>query len=330
MTHFRPLAAAILFMLFFSPVPAARGQSGGGLEKISDHAYRLQYGAEQRNCAVVATAAGVLVVDPPPEQDLPVLLEALRNIHAGPVRWVVPTDYLRLLRGAGRMLHDQGAAVIGSAELDRLARAAREKGDETVSPSPQGPQASPPAADPLPSPRFVFGSRMRLFPDDLEIRILAVKHRARTAGDVVLFVPSEKVVLTGDLYTPFAFPEIDGGAGEGSASGWIDGLEEVIRAIPVLKSAMAEPKPDPNEPPEEEKTLEELIPVVGGHGPLSNLQEMKDMLAAAKTLRSEAAKAVRAGVSADRFLQSSTAGTLEDYSNLRLFVERLFEELAAK
>ena len=221
-----------------------------------------------------------------------------RPSPAKPVRWVVYTDYQRFRAGDSAAFQKLDALIIGSKEQDRLA-------------------ASLPATDPSlgaqpaqtrPNPRFLFNRQLHLFPAGIEVRILAVRYKARTAGDVVIFVPSEKVLEVGDLFTPSSYPLIDSGPGEGSAPGWIDGLKQVIDSVPLLKSAMPQPKPDPAAVPEPEKTLEELITVIPGHGPAANLQQMKDLLALTQKLRTEAARAVAARRSREDFLRSIVHG----------------------
>jgi glyoxylase-like metal-dependent hydrolase (beta-lactamase superfamily II) len=169
---------------------------------------------------------------------------------------------------------------------------------------------------------------MRLFPEGVEVRILALEHRAHTGGDIVVFVPDEKVLLTGDLYGPARFPDIDSEPGEGSAQGWIDGIRQVIRWVPLLKSAEPEPKPDPEEPPEEEKTLEELVTVIPGRGPISNLQEVKDLYDLARGLRTAAGRAIKAGRTLKRFLTQGSLAEHRSMANFQHYASELYNALA--
>ncbi len=304
-------------------VPAKARPAAAALrfEKVSDHVYFLQARDEGVNSAAILSSEGFLVINPPGEPGLQPVLDALRQIAARPVRWVVSTDYLLERVGGGTILQGRGAALIASRELSDLS-----------SLSPPAIQADKGAAEDTPAdvgPRLVFTRQMRLFPDNLEIRIIAVQQGARTGGDVVVFVPTEKVLITGRMFASESFPQIDEDAG-GRASGWIDGLKQVIDVVPLLKSAMPPPKPDPNKPPPEEKTLEEQVTVIPGQGPRANLQEMKDLLEAASKLRSEITRAIGAGRSRESTLNFSALGPARSLDNFEPFAGMLFDEIAAK
>ncbi len=288
-----------------------------GFRKVSPHFFYLQSKAGANTGAVITTE-GVLLVDPPPEAEIPAMMNALKALTSRPVRWAITTDYMLSASGGLSALQKQGAAIICSKELDRLAAAA------PVS------NSGPTDALARPNPRFLFDQQLHLWPANFEIRILAVKSKARTAGDVVVFLPSEKVLATGDFFLTSGFPAIDTGAGEGSACGWVDGLKQVIDAVPLLKSAMPQPKPEVPVPPELEKTLEEQVAVIPGHGEPANLQLMKDLLAVAQKLRNDATRAVKAGRARDEFMRSLTPEVFGAYGNLEAFAGQLFDDLAKK
>jgi glyoxylase-like metal-dependent hydrolase (beta-lactamase superfamily II) len=168
---------------------------------------------------------------------------------------------------------------------------------------------------------------MRLFPENVEVQILALEHKAHTGGDIVVLVPYEKVLMMGDLYGPGRFPDIDIDPGEGSAVGWIDGIRQVLRWVPLLKSA--KPDPDPKEEEEEEeKTLEELVTVIPGRGPLSNLQEVKDLYDSARRMRTAAGRAIKAGRSLNRFLAQGSLSEQRGMDNFKSYATALYDSLA--
>ena len=298
-------------------------------EKMSDHVYFLESKGDSANVTAVSAQEGFLLINPPAEPELQPVLEAVRRIGARPVRWVLDTDYLLERNGGGTTLLGQGAALLASKELRQLASPTPAKdAKETPADQPgKSPAAEESRADP--GPRIFFTRQMRLFPDNLEIRIIAIQHKARTAGDIVVFVPAEKVLITGDLFESGSFPEVDSDAG-GTALGWIDGLKQAIDTVPLLKSAVPPPKPDPRKPPPEEKTLEEQVTVIPGRGPRSNLQEMKDLMESALKLRSEMSKAVGAGRSRESLLNASALGAARSLANFESFANRLFDELSAQ
>lgn len=316
----KAMSGAFALMLLFAWGTAASPPAAEGFQKVSPHFSYFVYKSGAANTGAVVTTDGVLLIDPPPEAELPVMLNALKSLSPRPVRWVVNTDYKQAGNGGWATFLKQGAAVIGSKELDRLANAA-------ALPDPDLLGGSPPAR---PNPRFLFNQQMHLWPASIEVRILAVKFKARTAGDVVVFLPSEKVLVTGDFFSASAFPIIDSDAGEGSAQGWVDGLKQVIDSVPLMKSAMPQPKQEIPVPPEPEKTLEELVAVIPGHGPAANLQQMKNLLTAAQKLRTEANRAFKMRRTRDSFVKSLSLETFGEFGNLEAFAGRLFDELARR
>lgn len=309
--------ASAILLLAVNPASSA---AASGFQKVSPHFYYLQSKTGAANTGAVITVDGVLLIDPPPEPEIPAMLNALKAVTPRAVRWVVSTDYQQAKIAGLATFLKQGVAIVGSKELDRLA-------GSTIVLEPN--QPAPPVPE-RPNPRFLFGQQLHLYPAGIEVRILAVKSKARTAGDVVVFLPSEKVLAVGDFFAPSSFPVIDSGPGEGSARGWIDGLKQVIEAVPLLKSAMPPPKQETPVPPEPEKTLEETVAVIPSHGEPANLRQMKALLAAAQKLRTEANKAIAAGRAGDEFVKSLPGDVFGEYGNLEVFAGQLFDELSKK
>ncbi len=296
-------------------------------EKVSEHCHFFQSKADCCNVAAVVTDDGVLVVDPPAEPDTSGAMDALARLTRGVVRWVIDTDYRFARSGGARRFSDQGARVLGSGRLFELAlapagtdsRPADAAREEKTEAKPEGSRETGLRT------YAAFDRQMRLFPGGVEVRLLGVPTRARTRGDVVVLLPTEKVLIVGDLYVAGRFPEIDAEAGEGSAQGWLEGMKQVLEAVPLLKAAIpqkVEVKPG------EEKTLEESVTVLSARGPRSNLQEMKDLVEVAQKLRTEVARAARGGRDADAFLASPAAAQFRTYENLESFTRRLFDGLS--
>lgn len=289
--------------------------------KVSDHCYYLQLEEGEANVAVVVSDEGILMVDPPEEQNLSLVIDALSRISKKSVRWVALTNP-RYFRTAGTdYFTERGAVLLASPQLRAL-------GESEVEAEPEYPEALNDWIMHIASEQetsslrwFVFDNEMRLFPSDIEIRIMALQHKARTGGDVVVHMPDEKVLIVGDLYESARYPDVDT-AFEGSALEWIDGVEQVIGSIPVLKSAIPEEGSEPEE--EDESTLEERIAVVSSRGEVSNLQNMKDLLEACQRLQSYVKRAVDRGRSYDRFLTLASTGPYYSYGNLAPYVAKLF------
>ncbi len=307
--------AAALLCVILQAVPTA--SAAVKFEKVTDHYYWLESSPGGIAMSAVVSEGGILIVNPPGEPAFSEAMKALQKISSKPVNWIVCTDYALAREGNSDLLGKQGASLLGGVEFWNL-----------IDSAPKNEDAAAKAKSDTPD-RMIFGKQVRLFPDNLEIRVIAIQAKARTAGDLVVAIPAEKVLIIGDLFSPGSYPTIDASPGNGTALGWLEGMKQAIDAVPLVKSAMPAPKPDPSKPPPEEKTLEELIFVVPGHGPLSNLQEAKSLYDTALKLKGDAQRSVSSGRSREHFLSAVATGVYRQYANLEPFAGRLYDELLA-
>jgi hypothetical protein len=284
--------------------------------KVSDHCYYLQLKESGENVAAVVTDDGILMVNPPQEPDLSIAIDALATMTSKSVRWIVFTEPGFSRAAYPRVFAGRNALILAGARLQALSL------PENAHQNEHG------AAAPSP-PRLIFEGQIHLFPSNVEVRIIALQHKARTGGDVVVFVPAEKVLFVGGLYEVARYPDVDRAAG-GSPVDWIDGMKQVIDSVPVLKSAIpaAKPAAKPASKPEPEKTLEEGITVISSRGEVSNLQNMKDLLESCKKLRADIARAVKAGRTLNSYLASSASDPYRSYGNFEPYAAQLFEALS--
>jgi glyoxylase-like metal-dependent hydrolase (beta-lactamase superfamily II) len=279
--------------------------------KVSDHCYYLPLNDNGPNVGAVVTDDGVLMIDPPAEPDFSIALDALANLTSKTVRWIVFTEPGLSRNADSRFFAERNVLLLAGSGLQALSP-----------PGPVFPYADGTAAS-APS-RLIFQKQIHLFPSDVEVRIIALQHKARTGGDMVVLVPAEKVLFVGGLYEAARYPDIEAAAG-GSAADWMDGIKEVIDEVPVLKSAIPAAKPLTKQ--EEEKTLEEGITVISAQGEPSNLQNMKDLLEACKKLQHSIMRTVKAGRTCSSFLASSSTNPYRSYGNLDSYATQLFEVL---
>lgn len=323
-TLLRPVSCAVAAVAWLAAAPP-----DVEFQRIADHCHFAWLGEGKPNTGAVVTGEGVLLIDPPGEEDLPAVLEALRKVSSSPVRWIVCTNFRRLQSSRYAYFLEHGAALVGSKSLDGLAFPENESTAGGVrAEGAQKTEVRESAGASRPQ-RFVFAGRLRLFPDNVEVQIIAVRAKAVTAGDVIVCVPDEKVLYTGDLFVPGAFPEIDTRGG-GDVLGWPDGMKQAVAAVPMLKPAMARAQPElPPVPPELEKSPEESVMVIPGRGQLSNLKQMKELLEAAQKLRTQAARAATLKRSLQSFLASSGLDEFRNMANFETFAGLLLEALAA-
>ena len=121
-----------------------------GFHKVSEHFYYLESKTGGSNTGAIVTQEGVVLIDPPPEPEMPAMLSALKAVTSHPVRWVISTDYQQERSGGTATLLKLGAAIIAGKESDRLAASA---------PATDPPQA-PAIPQLLPNPRCLFGQRV--------------------------------------------------------------------------------------------------------------------------------------------------------------------------
>ncbi len=312
-----PAGVVFLTALILLPAGGVLGQ-GRRFERISPHCYLLPGETGSPNVAAIATEDGTLIVNPPAEPELQSVTEALKKINAKPIRWFVCTDQTRETAGGALALSRQGSLMITSAGF-RKSGHPQVKAEEKATTSITSPE-----------PCLAFLRQSRIFLDNLEVRIQAPESEWHPGGDVVVFVPAEKVLLVGDLFSPGTFPAFDRESGSLRALAWLDALKQVIDMIPLLKSAMPPPKPETEKPPEEPKTLEELVIVIPVVGPPSNLQEMKDLLASGQKIRTDVGRAVAQKRNRETFVDLPMFGPYRELGNLHSFATRLFDELKAR
>jgi hypothetical protein len=308
------LAVAIL-CAFGSNIDLRAAESR--FEKLSEHCYVLPEGA---SVTAVVTDDGILLINPPDEPELNAAMDALKRLSQKPVRWMVATDYRFALSRGTAYFGEHGAVMLTSKEQAEILSAL--------------PEAAPASVE-----RLVFDSQMRMFPGGVEVRIFGVKQKAHTGGDVVAFLPFEKVVAVGDLYTAGTYPDIDADPGRGDALGWLAGMKQVIDSIPLLKPAITPPKPEvkpgvtppkPEIPPEEEKTLEQLMLVISSYGAPSDLQQMKDLLGMAQKLKERVAWIVSRKQPCESFIDSAEAFEFQAYGNFASYTAALCAALSGQ
>jgi glyoxylase-like metal-dependent hydrolase (beta-lactamase superfamily II) len=297
-------------------------------EKLSDHCYCLQAKGGEANLCAVVTDEGVLLIDPPSQSGMASALDALKRLTSKPVRWIVGTDYSFARSPICSNFEEQGAVILESLALQDAANAIGE-GAAVQNLSSQAKTKEASTAEtgnpPVNCPQLLFKKQVRLFPAGVEVRIFALEHKAHSAADVVIFVPSEKVLFVGNLFEQGNYPRIDASPGGGSALGWLDGFKQAIDAVPLMKAAKPQPKVEVK--PGEEKSLEELVTVVPSRGASSNLLEMKNLLELSSRLRIDATRAAKAGRDKNGFLASPAADQYRLYGNLESFVAQLFAEI---
>lgn len=222
--------------------------------------------------------AGGLVVDT--FWDLPhtrMLIDTYRRVAADPVRRVVNTHH----NGD----HCWGNQLFDTAEIIGHRRCAEAFGKDAAPAGLQGLKNATSSADPaiasfaaalaewdfsgieLTPPTTVFDDRLDLELDGLRVELRYVGP-AHTVGDVIVHLPEQRVVFTGDvlfrLCTPIGW--------EGTYAQWMTALDDIVALAPEV--------------------------VVPGHGPLCGVEGPREMRAYLEYVRAESRQHFDAGRSA--------------------------------
>lgn len=241
-------------------------------ERLSEHAYA--YTAEgDPNTGIIVGDDAVLVAD---TQATPVMaadvIRRIREVTDKPIKYVLLTHYhaVRVLGasayGADHVIASQdtydliverGAADMKS-EIERFPRLFR----------------SVESVPGLTWPTLTFKGEMTLWLGKLEVRIMQLG-RGHTKGDTVVWLPQEKVLLSGDLVEYGATPY----AGDAYFQGWPATLDAIAALAP-----------------------EKLVP--GRGAALKTPQEVADGLAGTRAFVSELYAKVKAGAAEGRDLNA--------------------------
>ncbi|MCZ2893078.1 MBL fold metallo-hydrolase [Burkholderia thailandensis] len=241
-------------------------------ERLSEHAYA--YTAEgDPNAGIIVGDDAVLVAD---TQATPVMaadvIRRIREVTDKPIKYVLLTHYhaVRVLGasayGADHVIASQdtydliverGAADMKS-EIERFPRLFR----------------SVESVPGLTWPTLTFKGEMTLWLGKLEVRIMQLG-RGHTKGDTVVWLPQEKVLLSGDLVEYGATPY----AGDAYFQDWPATLDAIAALAP-----------------------EKLVP--GRGAALKTPQEVADGLAGTRAFVSELYAKVKAGAAEGRDLNA--------------------------
>jgi cyclase len=161
---------------------------------------------------------------------------------------------------------------------------------------------------PLPAnelPMITFEHEVTLHMNGEDIHVIHVRN-GHTDGDSIVYFPKSNVVHMGDDFLRIGFPFVDLDSG-GNVLGWIGALEEVIARLP------------PN------------VKVIPGHGPVSNLDDVREFIKMMKDTRGAVARGVQQGKSLDQLKRERV---LEPWSNWSgewitsdLYLETLYNDL---
>ena len=288
--------------------------------KVRDNVYML-VGAGG-NTTVFTGDEGILVVD---TQFAPLstkIINAIRAISNGPIRYVVNThmhgDHIGgnealskagRTRAGGNVVGDLGAAATSQAAI-----IAHENVLTRLSAPPAAGQQAVPFAM-WPTETYIGRKREFLFNGEAVQIIHAPK--AHTDGDSVVFFRKSDVLATGDVFTTVMYPFIDAANG-GTINGEIDALNAVLD-ITVPSNV------------NEGGTM-----VIPGHGRLSDEQDVIEYRDMVTIVRDRIKEYVKRGMTLDQVKAKKPTldfdplyGTDTGFWTTSMFIEAIYKEMVA-
>ena len=198
-------------------------------DRLSEHAYA--YTAEgDPNTGIIIGDDAVMVID---TQATPVMaqdvIRRIREVTDKPIKYVVMSHYhaVRVL-GASAYMAEGGQHIIASRDTyDLVVERGQFDKDSEIGRFPrlfQNVESVPPG---LTWPTLTFEGRMSLWLGKLEVQLIQLG-RGHTKGDTVVWIPSEKILFSGDLVEFDATPY----AGDAYFKDWPQTLDNIAALKP--------------------------------------------------------------------------------------------------
>jgi cyclase len=209
MTNRRTVAAAALAALVAS-WSTANAQGGFGppeltTVKVRDNIYMIR-NAASGNVTVLVSDAGVLLIDDKFAPDHKGIMDQLAKITSQPVRYVINTHLHADHTGGNAQMQALDAKVIASQNARRIMAETQTEG----------------------LPNIVIDDYLRIYLGDLPVD-LHYFGRGHTDGDIVVHLPTERIVVMGDLFATWEpYVHLIHYAAGGSARDWSRSLERAL------------------------------------------------------------------------------------------------------
>lgn len=193
-------------------VPAGAWAQGGfgpaelTLVEVRDNIYMVR-SSTSGNVTVLVSDDGVALIDDKFADDHEGIMEFVQSVTDQPVRYVINTHLHQDHTGGNALLQEQqGAVVIASENARRIMAETLDAG----------------------LPNLTLDDHMRLYLGDMPID-LHYFGRAHTDGDIVVHLPEEGIVVTGDLFATWEpYVHLIHYAAGGSARDWSRSLERAL------------------------------------------------------------------------------------------------------
>ncbi|MBV8053523.1 MAG: MBL fold metallo-hydrolase [Acidobacteriaceae bacterium] len=249
------------------------------VEKVAGNVYMLQ--GAGGNIGASVGDDGIVVVD---DQYAPMadkIKAALKSVTDKPVRFVINTHYHED-HTRGNAIFQQTAPIIAQDNV----RKRLEEGGTAGNYGAVKFEAKPQPKEALPIITFDHDVTVHLNGED--IRALHFPH-GHTDGDSVIFFPKSNVVHMGDDFVTYGFPFVDLSGG-GSVEGMIAAIDEIIPKLPAD------------------------VKVIPGHGPVSNLDDVRRFVTMLKDTRAAVQSGIKQGKTLGQLRTENVLGPWQKWS----------------
>jgi len=299
----RKIWIAYITLVFFSCLATAQDQDFSKVQmkvtKVAGSVYMLE--GAGGNIGASVGYDGIVIVD---DQYAPLadkIKAALQGITDKPVRFVINTHYHGDHTG-GNAIFQQTAPIIAQ---DNVRKRLQEGGTAGNLGAVKF-ESRPAPKEALPIITFDHDVTVHLNGEDIRALHFPSGH---TDGDSVIFFPKSNVVHMGDDFVTYGFPFIDLASG-GSVEGMIAALEKIVPELP----------PD--------------VKVIPGHGPISNLDDVRRYVTMLKDTKAVVEKGIQQGKSVDQLKQDNVLAPWQkwsgDFISSEQWLVTLYNDLTGK
>jgi cyclase len=249
------------------------------VSKVAGNVYMLE--GAGGNIGASVGDDGIVIVD---DQYAPLadkIQAALKGIADKPVRFVINTHYHEDHTGSNAYFQIEAPIIAHDNVRKRLEEGgiAGDFGAVKFVAKPQPKVA-------LPIITFDHDVTVHLNGEDIRALHFPSGH---TDGDSVIFFPKSNVVHMGDDFVTYGFPFVDLSGG-GSVEGMISAVDEVISKLPSD------------------------VKVIPGHGPISNIEDMRRFVSMLKDTEAVVEKGVKQGKTLDQLRQENILAPWQKWS----------------
>ncbi|NIO48586.1 MAG: MBL fold metallo-hydrolase [Candidatus Aminicenantes bacterium] len=265
--------------------------------KIADGIYMLI--GSGGNIGVSAGEDGILLVDTQFSELMEKIKSAIAEISKGPIRIVLNTNWHYDHAYGNEPLGKSGALIMAH-ENSRMRMTSEQRYPDFNMNMPAFPKKALPVV--------TFKDSLTLHFNGEEIKVIHIEN-AHSDADIVIHFPKANVIHTGDLYFSILYPYIDVSHG-GSIDGMIAAAERTMGMI------------------------DENTKIIPGHGPLSNLEELKKYRDMLVTVRDRIKSQIKEGKTFEEILASKPTADFDKAKAQaippEMFVKIIYNDLAKK